>query len=215
MISGILWDNDGVLVDTERLFFEVNRDFLRQHGIELSHQNFFDWFLCDNRGAWHVLIERGSTAQQIDSYRKQRNAFYTERLERESYLLNPGVEDVLRRLDGRVAMGIVTSASREHFDAIHRKHAIAKYFEFALTEETYARSKPFPDPYVLGLQRFQLDPSQCLVVEDSPRGLRSACAAGIRCIILRNSLTQHDPFTGAYRLVDTMDALQDEIEAHL
>jgi HAD superfamily hydrolase (TIGR01509 family) len=213
MISGILWDNDGVLTDTERLFFETNRDFLRQYRIELSQENFFEWFLCESRGAWHLLIERGVGADQIDALRHARNALYSERLKSEADLLNPGVDDILRKLHGRVDMGIVTSANQAHFDAIHGQLDIARYFRFALTEGTYACSKPSPDPYLLGLQRMGLRADQCIVVEDAPRGLQSALAAGIRCIILRNSLTRHHRFDGAYRVVDSMEALHAELEA--
>lgn len=213
MISGILWDNDGVLTDTERLFFEANRDFLRQYQIELSQENFFEWFLCESRGAWHLLIECGVRAEQIGALRQARNALYSERLRSEADLLNPGAGDILRKLHGRVDMGIVTSASQEHFDAIHGKLDIARYFSFVLAEGTYARSKPSPEPYLLGLQRMGLQAGQCIVVEDAPRGLQSALAAGIRCIILRNSLTRHHRFDGAYRVVDSMEELQAELDA--
>ena len=58
MVEAILWDNDGVLVNTESLFFEVNRDFFAEYDIRLSEQEFFDWFLKENCGAWHLLKER-------------------------------------------------------------------------------------------------------------------------------------------------------------
>jgi beta-phosphoglucomutase-like phosphatase (HAD superfamily) len=86
------------------------------------------------------------------------------------------------------------------------------HFEFVLTHESYASSKPSPEPYLLGLERLQLNAADCLVVEDSPRGLQAATAAGIRCIILRNALTRGHDFPGAYRVVDTMPQLLDEIE---
>jgi HAD superfamily hydrolase (TIGR01509 family) len=212
MLAGILWDNDGVLVNTERIFYEVNRDFLRQHRIELTEENFFDWFLCDNRGAWHLLAERGATPQEIDSWRRLRNALYTERLARETNLLNPGVDRILDRLRARMDMGIVTSASREHFNAVHDRLDIARHFKFVITEEAYASSKPSPEPYLLGLRKLGLPPQQCIVVEDSPRGLASALAAGIRCIVLRNSMTGHCRFEGAYGVADSIEELQAQIE---
>jgi beta-phosphoglucomutase-like phosphatase (HAD superfamily) len=66
---------------------------------------------------------------------------------------------------------------------------------------------------LLGLRWLELQPHQCLVVEDSPRGLQSALAADIRCIVLRNSMTRHHHFEGAYRIVDSMDELLGEVEA--
>lgn len=215
MISAILWDNDGVLVDTEQIYFEVNRDYLRRHGIELSEDDFFAWYLNDNCGPWHLLEERGTTRQQIDSYRQERNVLHLERLNNETALLTPGLERVLDRLSGRVEMGIVTSATRQSFEAIHNKLDILRHFRFALTSETYTHSKPSPEPYLLGLEHLGRPAHECLVIEDSPRGLQAAIAAGMRCIVLRSHLTRKHTFDGAYRIVDSMDELLFEIEALL
>lgn len=215
MINGILWDNDGVLVDSEHLFFEVNRDFLRPYGVELSEAQFFDWFLCENRGAWHLLLADGVPQSCIKGLRAERNARYTERVLAESALAVAGIEQVLEQLNGRVEMGVVTSASREHYDAIHRHLTLNRHFSFVLTSETYENRKPSPEPYLLGLQRLNLAAGQCLVIEDSPRGLQAAMAAGIRCIVLRNRMTKGYPFAGAYRVVDSVAQLLAAIQAAL
>ena len=94
-------------------------------------------------------------------------------------------------------MGVVTSANREHFDIIHRRLDLVRHFRFVLTAEDYRHTKPSPDPYLLGLKRLGLEAGQCLVVEDSPRGLEAARAAGIPCIVLRHELTLGHDFAGA------------------
>jgi beta-phosphoglucomutase-like phosphatase (HAD superfamily) len=104
-------------------------------------------------------------------------------------------------------MGVVTSSNREHFEIIHQRLDLLNHFEFVLTHESYVHSKPSPEPYLLGLERMGVAASEALVVEDSPRGLQAAMAAGIRCIIVRNALTQSCDFAGAYRVVDTMPEL--------
>jgi len=81
--------------------------------------------------------------------------------------------------------------------------------------ESYVNSKPSPEPYLLALQRLGLPAGECVVVEDSPRGLRAALAAGLRCIALRTVLTRHYDFPGAHRVVDDMAQLRAEIEALL
>ncbi len=214
MLSAILWDNDGVLVDTERYYFEANRDYLRRFGSELSEENYFQWYLCDNRGAWH-LLDANASMEQIAHWRRERNALHLELLKQAGSLLTPGIEHVLERLNGRVDMGIVTSATRASFETIHNRHDILRYFRFALTADTYDQAKPSPEPYLLGLERLGRRAEECLVVEDSPRGLRAALAAGIRCIILRHPLSRHHDFAGAWRIVGSMDELLVEIEALL
>lgn len=211
MLRAILWDNDGVLVDTERLFYEANRDLFRPLGLELSEQHFFDWYLADNCGAWHLLEPRLSAAE-IDAWRDERNRQYAATLASESIPAIDGVGEVLASLSPRLRMGVVTSSNRDHFEIIHGRLDLLPHFEFVLTFDTYARSKPAPDPYLLGLERLGVRADECLVVEDSPRGLQAATAAGIRCIVLRNELTRGHDFHGAWRVVDTMPQLLAEIE---
>lgn len=211
MLQAILWDNDGVLVDTERLFYEANRDLFRPFGLELSEQHFFDWYLADNRGAWHLLAPAMGEAQMAER-RAHRNAVYARRLASEHIPAIDGVAEVLASLSPRVRMGVVTSSIREHFDIIHARLPLRRHFEFVLTHESCATSKPSPEPYLLGLARLGVAAADALVVEDSPRGLRAAMAAGIRCVILRNALTRGYDFPGAYRVVDTMPQLHAEIE---
>ena len=215
MLSAILWDNDGVLVDTERFYYQANRDYLRGHGIELSEAQFFEWFLADNCGAWHLLEAGGASAEQIARWRRERNALHLELIHAASELVTPGIEPLLDSLAGRVEMGIVTSATQASFDAIHARHDLLRHFRFALTAETYARSKPAPDPYLLGVDRIGRPADECLVVEDSPRGLAAARAAGLRCIVLRSPLTHGHDFAGADRVVDSVAELGEAIEALL
>jgi HAD superfamily hydrolase (TIGR01509 family) len=215
MIKGILWDNDGVLVDTEHLFYAVNRDLLLEHGVALSEDDFFNWYLAENCGAWHILLQNGSTAEEVASLRDERNRRYTNLLLQEKILSIPGGAEVLDRFAARLPMGVVTSANRDHFDIIHARHDLLRHFQFVLTAEDYRDSKPSPEPYLLGLDRLGLTGADCLVVEDSPRGLQAARAAGIECIVLRNRLTAKCRFDGAYRVVNSMAELAREIDTLL
>ncbi len=208
-MKGILWDNDGVLVDTEGLFYEANQELFAEHDIDLSPQLFFDWFLCDNIGAWHLLEARGYTSEHIHRLRTDRNQRYSKRLQSGKQLVLPGVQSILTRLQGQARMGIVTSSRRDHFNLIHQNLGLLQHFEFVVTEEDYPRSKPAPDPYLLGLTKLDLPATECVVIEDSPRGLAAAIAANIPCIVIRNALSRHHTFAGALAVVDEHSELLD------
>lgn len=215
MIKGILWDNDGVLVDSEHLFYAVNRDLLQEHGVALSEDDFFNWYLADNCGAWHILVQNGMQAEEIAALRAERNTRYGARLLQEGNLEIAGGAAVLEACAARLPMGVVTSATKAHFDIIHARHDLLRHFQFVLTAEDYRDSKPSPEPYLKGLDRLGLAGADCLVIEDSPRGLQAARAAGIECIVLRNRLTRQCRFDGAYRVVNSMEELAGEIAALL
>lgn len=214
-IKGILWDNDGVLVNTEHLFYESNREIFAEHGIDLTPQHFFDWFLTENFGAWHLLHEKGYTKAETEALRDLRNQRYGVMLDDGHQLENPGIEQVLARLWTRVPMGVVTSAKLEHFQLIHGKLNLKSYFDFIVTDDDVNESKPSPQPYLFGLQKLGITVDECIAVEDSPRGLQAARSAGMRCIVLRHALMQGFPFHGAYKVVDTPADLLETIEALL
>jgi HAD superfamily hydrolase (TIGR01509 family) len=212
VIEAILWDNDGVLVDTERLFFAANRDMFRGLGIELSEQDFFNWYLADNCGAWHLL---DLTPAQIHHHRRRRDVQYSAMLAAGDQLEIDGMASLLADLAQRVKMAVVTSSRRDHFDLIHARLGFMQHVDFVLAAGDYASTKPSPEPYLLAQQRLGLTGDQCLAIEDSPRGLQAATAAGMRCIVVQNAMTRHYAFDGAYRVVQSIDALKMEIDALL
>lgn len=212
-LAGVLWDNDGVLVDTERLFYQANRELFLRLGVDLSERQFFDWYLADNCGAWHLVASLQLTNQQIDTLRAERNVRYMQLLAAAAVPPVAGVAAVLADLGARLPMGVVTSSNGDHFQQIHAGLDLLKHFRFALTAEHYVHSKPSPEPYLLGLDRLGVTAGQCVVVEDSPRGLQAALAAGLRCVVVRHPLTRHYTFPGAWKVVDGMGPLHEELRA--
>ena len=203
-IQALLWDNDGVLVNTEELFYQANREFFLDRDINLTRANFFDWFLADSCGAWHLL---DLAPGEITACRAERNRRYNALLTDAPQLQVPGIDTLLSRLVSRVRMGIVTSARPKDFHTIHSRLALLPHFEFVVAEGDYALSKPAPDPYLRALTLLGLAPQDCLVIEDSPRGLASAQAAGIGCIVIRSALTANCAFHGARHVVDSCQEL--------
>ncbi|MET3134197.1 HAD superfamily hydrolase (TIGR01509 family) [Oxalobacteraceae bacterium GrIS 1.11] len=206
-IKGVLWDNDGVLVDTERLFYEANVELLSEHEVRLTQKQFFDWFLDADYGAWHLLREKGYAEGRIAALRAERDARYSEKLLATQNLATRGVQNVLAQLWQRAPMGVVTGSFERHFRQSHAASELVGYFDFAVTREMYANSKPAPDSYLMGLARLGLASSECVAIEDSPRGLRAANAAGLECIVVRNEMTQDVAFDEAFCVVETMEEL--------
>jgi beta-phosphoglucomutase-like phosphatase (HAD superfamily) len=99
-------------------------------------------------------------------------------------------------------MAIVTSSRRDHFDLIHATTDLLHLFSFILCREDYREAKPDPEPYLAALQRSGLAPRQCLVIEDSVRGLAAAKAAGLTCWVIPSAQTRGQDFAAADRVLD-------------
>ena len=201
----LLFDNDGVLVDSERLYYEANRRILASCGVELDHATFVEYSLTRGIGVFGLVP--GIDAAGEAALRDRRNACYDELLATASEaLVIPGVPAVLDRL-AAYPKAIVTSSRKDHFATIHRRSGLLARFDFVLAQGDYARSKPHPDPYLAAVTRFGAAPAACVVIEDSPRGLASARAAGIPCVVVRSPFTRHLAFAGAVAVIDELAAL--------
>lgn len=206
MFKAILWDNDGVLVDTEYLYYEATRRVLGTVGIDLSDDDYRNLFLRHNAGAWHLAAAQGRCDDEVAHLREERNALYGTLL-RGRNLTIAGVEPVLRTLHGRYTMGVVTSSHRDHFDIIHASTGLLRYFDFVLTREQYANSKPDPEPYLAAVKATGLRHEQCVAVEDSERGLTAATRAGVKCIVIPTALTAGGDFSAAYKVLGNIREL--------
>jgi HAD superfamily hydrolase (TIGR01509 family) len=206
MIKAIFWDNDGVLVDTEHLYFQATRHVLASVGIRLTEKEYIELFLVQGRGAWHLAEQYGIAPAEIDRLRNERNALYGEWLAG-APRPTAGIARVLDALHGKYVMGVVTSSRKDHFDLIHRATGLLKYFDFVLTASDFSRVKPDPEPYLRAVERTGFGPEACVAIEDSERGLASAMSAGISCIVVPTALTQGGNFGGAHRILGSIGEL--------
>lgn len=202
-IRAIFWDNDGILVDTEPLYYRASRDILKSAGIDLSRDEFARISLQEGRSVFTLAERKGFAPEQVETLRLARNVRYAELLRQEARALD-GVEEVLKSLHGRVAMAVVTGSLGEHFNIIHQRTGLLKYFDFILTREDYTHGKPHPDPYLTALARSGLAPRECLAVEDSERGLLAASRAGLRCLAVPGHLTRKGDFGTAWQVLSSV-----------
>jgi HAD superfamily hydrolase (TIGR01509 family) len=203
-MKAILWDNDGVLVDTEGLYFETTRDAMAELGIALREADFVEYSL--RRGVWgfDLAHERGHDALVVAHARGRRNARYSERL-RGGVELIPGVAAALATLSGFARMAVVTSSQPDNFALQHARTGIRDRFELVLTGADFTRFKPDPEPYLLAASRLGVAPKDCLVIEDSERGVVSAVRAGMRCVAIPRGLSLAGDFAGAWRVLESIE----------
>jgi len=208
----ILWDNDGVLVDTERLYFQATQDVLAEVDFELSMEDYIELLLVQARGVWHLLEGNGYSDDDIAAMKRRRDARYADYLASEPILID-GVREVLDQLHGRFAMGIVTSSLRHHFEIIHARTGLLDYFDFVIANEDVTRSKPDPEPYVTALKKAGAKPEDAVAVEDSERGLIAARGAGVDCYIIPTKLTRQSNFEGALEILENISKVPKRIQA--
>lgn len=209
MYKAIFWDNDGILVDTEGIYYRANADVLHELGIDLPIDDYIELNLKSGKSAFDLAKEQGYNDTAIEELRERRNQHFSELLkESKERLLIPGVRETIIEMKEFFTMGIVTSCLKPHFEIIHQGNGLLEHFDFILSNGDYESSKPAPDPYLAALKVSGFRKSECLIVEDSERGLRSARAAGIKCVIIPNSMTMRGNFSKAEKVFDNISELK-------
>ena len=205
----ILFDHDGVLVDTEFWYYRAGERALADIGVTLD-KDLYVRDMNQGLGTWAQARSAGIDEQVISRQREVRDRYYQEYLRSEAIEID-GVTAALAELSTYVRMAIVTTAKRADFDLIHERRQIRQFMDFVLVREDYQHAKPHPEPYLTGLKRFGATKEEALVVEDSSRGLRSAVAAGVDCAIVHNDFTRGDDFSAATYRIATLIELKDII----
>jgi HAD superfamily hydrolase (TIGR01509 family) len=195
----ILWDNDGVLVDTEQWYFAATREALAELGVDLPMDT-YQQIMIQGRSSWELALQAGVHPDRVQHGQERRDALYQAHLRTENLRIE-GVLEVLAELAQHYQMAIVTTCKRRDFELIHRNPDLLQFMQFVLVREDYVESKPHPEPYLTALHKFSATPQQALVIEDSERGLRAARAAGIDCAVVDYHFTRSHDFSAAqYRL---------------
>ena len=206
----ILFDHDGVLVDTEFWYYKAGERALADIGFTLERDQYVR-DMTQGQATWAQARATGIDEQTISRQREARNAYYQEYLRTEDIEID-GVLETLDVLAGEYRMGIVTTSKPRDFALIHKRRSILDRMEFFLTRDDYELAKPHPEPYLRGLQRFGATAAETVVVEDSARGLQSATAAGIDCIVVANEFTAAHDLSTATAKVATFRELPSTIK---
>ena len=207
MIDAVVFDLDGLLLDTEQLWDEVREGLARERGVRWSERAQADMMGMSSpewsRYMPDVVGLRESPDEIAAEVVRRMEAWYRERLP-----LIPGAREAVERLAERWPLGLASSSNRPLIDLALELGDLAPFFAVTVSSEEVASGKPAPDVYLEAVRRLEVAPSRAAAVEDSRNGIRSAHAAGLRVVAIPNAHFPPDEDTLA--LADAvLDSLTD------
>ena len=192
MIEAVVFDLDGVLLDSEQIWDEVREQLARERG-----------------GRWHEGAQRammGMSSTEWSQYMHDEiglpespdeiSAEVVRRLEeqyRQHLPLLDGAVEAVERLAARWPLGIASSSNREVIDLVLELSGLTPFFKVTVSSEEVARGKPAPDVYLEATRRLGVTPDRSAAIEDSENGIRAAKAAGMRVVAIPNPHFPPDP----------------------
>lgn len=200
-INAIIFDLDGVIVDSEPVWEEVRRGLVAERGKRwlpdtqrrLMGMSTAEWsaYLANELGV-------GMTPGQVAAEVGKRMAEHYRR----SLPLLPGAAEAVPRLAERRPLAIASSSPPVLIDAVLDGAGLSRYFPVRVSTEDVAHGKPSPDVYLEAAARLRADPADCLAIEDSSNGLRAASAAGMRVVAIPRP--EYPPEPDALRSADLL-----------
>jgi len=208
-IRAVVFDLDGVILQTEEVWDEVRGRYVVEHGGRYDEEaqrammgmSAPEWsrFLADDLGVPGTPEEISADIVRLMEAR------YREQLP-----LIPGAEEAVERLASRWPLGLASSSNRPLIDAALGLSGLGRYFTATVSSEEVPRGKPAPDVYLEATRRLGVSPEHCVAVEDSHSGIRSAKSARMRVIAIPNP--SFPPDTDALSLADLVLESIDELD---
>lgn len=216
MLRAIIFDFDGVIVDTERLHFQALKYILEGESIPLSWEEYTQTYLAmDDKNCLRTAFTQHGRplTPEIEEGLIERKTHYFFSAMPDAISLFPGVEALIRQGAQRYPLAIASGALRAEIEFILGKVGLREFFPVLVAADDVIMGKPHPEAYITALARLNrlissrpLRPSECLVVEDSRHGVAAATAAGMRCLAVSNSYPP-EALTAAHRVVKSLEQI--------
>jgi HAD superfamily hydrolase (TIGR01509 family) len=202
----VVFDLDGLLIDTEGVFAEAARRVLARRGATPDPAFFATMMGTPGRDALPRFRDRYGIVDSLESLAAEYKAAFVTVLAGTRPPLMAGALSLFERLEqGGLPKAIATSSSREYVDNIFAPHGLLDRFTFVLTCDDVTHGKPHPEVYALAAKRLGLPPAAVVVLEDSINGMRAAKAAGCRCVVVPHDQTPRMELTSADFVARSLD----------
>jgi putative hydrolase of the HAD superfamily len=205
-LRALIFDFDGLMVDTETAIYRSWQEIYVQHGLTLplatyvqcvgSHGSDYDPLT-----ALESLLQRGVPREELMAWQSQRNRELHMGLDTRA-----GIRELLEEASQQgIPCAIASSSNAAWVHGWVDKLALRSFFAHIITRDDVARPKPAPDLFLLALEKLGVSGAQALVLEDSANGLIAASAAGVPCVIIPNEVTSGLDFEAALRVLPTLE----------
>jgi HAD superfamily hydrolase (TIGR01509 family) len=213
MLAAIIFDFDGIIVDTEPLHYRAFQEILIPLGLGYSWEVYLRSYIgFDDRDAFRDAFQtagRSLKDRELQALVKGKGVAF-QRIVASGVEVYPGVVELVRSIAGRLPLALCSGALPSDIDPILKQLGIAGLFDVIVTAADVQASKPDPESYALAVARLkavypdkEITPEICLAIEDTPAGITSAKRAGLKVLAVTNSYPEEE-LTSADRIVTSL-----------
>jgi HAD superfamily hydrolase (TIGR01509 family) len=187
----ILFDLDGVVIDTEPLYSKGEIKLFKEYGITIPDE---DWKLfrgCTEESFYNLSMNRYNITEDRDIFMSKGRKYVLSEFEKHLSFMD-GFKNFIQRLDGQLQLGLVTASPEIMFNWVNERLHLTTIFEHIVHGGMTTKGKPDPEPYLMGMELFNLSPLHTIVIEDSVHGINAGLNAGAKVIAKTGSVEIKD-----------------------
>ncbi|MES9685468.1 HAD-IA family hydrolase [Gottfriedia acidiceleris] len=215
MIKAVIFDFDGLIVDTESVWFEAYKEVLQRHEVELTLQKFSEVVGTSDEILFDFINSNLKEPIEKELIEQMAKELVDEKLLKP--VLRESVEDYLiSAKNAGLQIALASSSSREWVESFLKKLTIYEYFSVIKTKDDVKKVKPDPELYLKAIEEIGIQASEAIAFEDSLNGLIAATKAGLNCVIVPNQVTSHLEFENhSLRLSSMAEKSLEDVIKHI
>jgi beta-phosphoglucomutase family hydrolase len=205
MLKAVIFDLDGVIIDSEPFHWEVNKKIFRDLGIDISSEAYGNYIGVSNTNMWTELKEKHRLPQSVNQLTALQVSGNIDFMQRQDIKPIDGVLALIDNLSREnVAIGLASSSPYTVINIVLSAFGIKRSFDAIVSGEDFQNGKPAPDIFLKAAELLNVSPQCCVVIEDSAHGVAAALAAGMKCIGLAGDNSGGQDLTKATLIVGSL-----------
>jgi HAD superfamily hydrolase (TIGR01509 family) len=210
--KAIIFDMDGVIVDSEPRHATAFLEVFRQMGYEKTHgMDFEAYYGRSDRALWLDFVARHHPPHSFDELVAWKQRTFLEIIRRDKPIF-PEIPALVKKLAGRYQLGLASGSAKAVIEEVLSLGNLQRFFPVAVSTQEVPRGKPAPDVFVRASELLAVAPADCCVLEDTVAGVDAALAAGMSVIAITNTF-KREKLGRAHWVVDTYAAIEDLLAA--
>ncbi|MCX7771590.1 MAG: HAD family phosphatase [Clostridia bacterium] len=205
MIKAVVFDMDGVIIDSEPIHIEIDVQVMRDLGKEPAPSEIYEFIGVRNEEMWATLIERHSIPETVEQLLARQKVYKQKRYFDEPLEPIPGIPELVRSIkESGLKIALATSSPKYFAEHVLKSVGIYSYFDALMTGDDISKSKPDPEIYIKAAKALDVEPGECVAIEDACLGIKSAKGAGLNCIAFQNPNSGNQDTTQADYVVSSI-----------
>jgi HAD superfamily hydrolase (TIGR01509 family) len=186
-MKAVIFDMDGVIIDSEPIHFEVDIETMKYFGCNISKEDLNTYVGTTNEYMYTDIKKKYKLDKSVEEIINYRSELVKRKVIESDLVPIEGIRNLLKALkDKNIPAAIASSSPRDFIEVVVSKFQLEDYFSCILSGEEVENGKPAPDIYVETAKKLGISPEECIVIEDSKNGVLAAKKAGMKCIGFKN-----------------------------